>query len=147
VQHNLSHPFLCAYTSSGHYPTSNCLSLLSAAYNFGATVNLTKITGTAAVPAGKVSVYFDTSSYPGKGYATMAQPGFVNPYYPAVLVTTDGPDRLIVSPDPSRSFRDGCPSGLKNACTPFPTTSYQRWFEVCPHSAHLDRNATLVAMQ
>ena len=66
----------------------------------GSRINATKVTGTAAVPAGKVSFYFDSTTL--IGYGRLAQPGFVDPYWSPVTVVPAGLDRFDVKDDPTR---------------------------------------------
>lgn len=77
----------------------------------GDQLNATKITGTSAVPAGKVSFYFRwQDATTGVGFGQMAQPNYVAPYWTPVTVSTvsGDPDSFVVQDDPTRP---GPPSG------------------------------------
>jgi hypothetical protein len=114
---------------SGHYPSKGCLDTVTLARVGREQINATKVTGTVNVPAGKTTFYFDTATL--IGYARLAQPGFVGPYWAPITVQPAGLDRFDVVDDPSRPVVD-C-AGTGSSCKRWSSFTFNRWFEVCAH--------------
>lgn len=109
----------------------------------GFQFNATKVTGTAAVPAGKTSFYFrDSPNADGtySGYGQMAQSGYVNPYWTGVLLTIIDDDSFSVTQDPAHM-----PSSSSDS--PWPSSTFHRWFEVCKSVDYLTELATGTAKE
>lgn len=108
-----------------HWPAQSCLDVVAMSLS-GSQWNATKKTGTSAVPAGKVSFFFDldpSGATKMAGWAHMAQPGFVDPYWvPVFIEPGDSPDAFTVTDDMSRPV-----PADKNR---WGTSNFNRWFEV-----------------